>query len=71
MDPMHPGPDAALLSEEVLVELQQGLAMLKEREREALALRFAAGLKFADVGVVLGITEGAAKMLVAGAVARR
>lgn len=54
----------------MLTELQQGLAGLKDREREALALRFAAGLKLADIGVVLGITEGAAKMLVARAVSR-
>lgn len=63
-------PEAALLQEELLAELQRGLAGLSEREQEALALRFAAGLKAAEVGQILGLSEGATKMLVFRAISK-
>jgi RNA polymerase sigma-70 factor, ECF subfamily len=38
------------------------LETLRERDRQLVGLRIAAGLSFADIGGVLGIREGSAKM---------
>ncbi|MGH2728872.1 MAG: RNA polymerase sigma factor [Actinomycetota bacterium] len=56
-------PDKALYEEETLSELRLGIEGLSDRERDALALRFGAGLRASELGEVLGITEAAAKML--------
>jgi Sigma-70, region 4 len=45
-------------------ELRRHLSALSDRERDALAVRFGAGLKAAEVGAVLGVSETAAPMLV-------
>lgn len=58
------GPEGEALRREEAEELGRALAELPEREREAIALRFAGGLKAGEVGEVLGCSEGAAKMLV-------
>ena len=42
-------------------ELHALIATLPERQREALALRYAAGLNSREIGAVLGISEGAAQ----------
>jgi RNA polymerase sigma-70 factor (ECF subfamily) len=68
LDASSASPDEALLEEETLNELRSGLDELSERERDALALRFGAGLRAGEVGEALGITEAAAKMLVYRAV---
>jgi RNA polymerase sigma factor (sigma-70 family) len=65
-----PDPEEAVIREDMLTELRDQLEELGERERHALALRFAAGLRAREVGEVLGISEGAAKMLVWRAVQR-
>jgi RNA polymerase sigma-70 factor (ECF subfamily) len=62
------GLDAALLDEEVLVRLGWALAELGERERDCVALRFAGGLKMAEIAEVLGTSTGAAKMAVSRAI---
>jgi RNA polymerase sigma-70 factor, ECF subfamily len=51
-----------LLDDEVLTRLGWALAELGDRERNCVALRFAGGLKVAEVAEVLGISTGAAKM---------
>lgn len=57
-------PAAAVLHEELLATLQQSLSLLSDREREAIALRFSRGLRAAEVGQILGLSEGATKMLI-------
>lgn len=51
-------------------EVRRHLGLLTEREREALALRFAAGLSSAEVGEVLGVSDAGARMLVYRAVGK-
>jgi len=58
-------PETVLLAKEVLIEVNQALRELSERERDGIALRFGAGLKMADVGRVLGISTAATKMMLA------
>ena len=58
-------PETVLLAKEVLIEVNQALRDLSERERDGIALRFGAGLKIADVGRVLGISTAATKMMLA------
>ena len=50
--------------------LHRHLTGLSERERDALALRFGAELKAAEVGAVLGISESAARMVVYRAIGK-
>lgn len=63
-------PEIAVLQREVLRRLTVALAELNERERECVALRFAAGLKMAEVGQVLGVSTGAAKMIISRALSK-
>lgn len=59
------GPlDRIIIEQELLTSLRSALLALDDREREALALRFAAGLRIKDVGHVLGLSEGATKMMI-------
>lgn len=58
------GPEGEALRDELLVQLGRALETLQPRERDALALRFAARLTSAHIARVLGTTEGAAKMMV-------
>lgn len=62
--PTEDEPTATLLQEELLATLQQSLSLLNDREREAIALRFTGGLRAAEVGRILGLSEGATKMLI-------
>lgn len=64
------GPEDGALRDELLVQLGGALETLTSRERDALALRFAARLKNAHIARVLGTTEGAAKMMVHRAIRR-
>jgi len=61
--PADGDPETAAIRGEQLAALRQGLAALPERERDALALRFAAGLRSAEVGLILGLSAGATRML--------
>jgi hypothetical protein len=58
-------PETVLLAKEVLIEVNQALRELSDRERDGIALRFGAGLKMADVGRVLGLSTAATKMMIA------
>lgn len=64
------GPEEEALRDELLVQLGRALETLQPRERDALALRFAARLTNAHIARVLGTTEGAAKMMVHRAIQR-
>jgi RNA polymerase sigma factor (sigma-70 family) len=60
--------EAALLDEEVSTRLGWALAELSDRERDCVALRFAGGLKMAEIAEVLGTSTAAAKMAVSRAI---
>lgn len=61
-------PEESLLQEELLHQLQQALARLSDREREALALRFSGGLTSAEIGQILSMEESATKVMIYRAV---
>ena len=61
------GLEAALLDEEVLTRLGWALAELSGRERDCVALRFAGGLRMAEIAEVLGTSTAATKMAVSRA----
>jgi RNA polymerase sigma factor (sigma-70 family) len=63
-------PETVLLAKEVLIEVNQALRELSERERDGIALRFGAGLKMADVGRVLGMSTAATKMMLARSIGK-
>ena len=63
-------PAEAVERQEAASELARHLAVLSPREREAIALRFAAELPSAEVGAALGISATAARMLVHRAVVK-
>jgi len=65
-----PEPEAEALAALTMQEVRGHLADLTDRERDAVALRFGAGLKAAEVGAALGVSETAARMLVYRAVSR-
>lgn len=56
-------PDVELADRELLGSLSAAFRALDERERDALALRFAANLRAAEVAAILGLSLGATKML--------
>lgn len=62
-------PEAAAIDRERLATLAAALARLPEAQREALALRFAAGLTAREIGEVLGKTEAATQKLISRALA--
>jgi RNA polymerase sigma factor (sigma-70 family) len=68
--PAEEDPFAAAERAEGARELHRHLGGLSERERDALALRFGAELKAAEVGAVLGVSEPAARMVVHRAVGK-
>jgi RNA polymerase sigma-70 factor (ECF subfamily) len=61
--------DAAIGRAEV-EELRSHLGRLTEKERDAVALRFGGGLRAAEAGAVLGVSEAALRMLVYRAVSK-
>lgn len=63
-------PEGAALRAEGADELRRHLGLLTAREREAVALRFGAGLHSEEVGAALGVSGAAARMLVYRAVGR-
>jgi RNA polymerase sigma-70 factor (ECF subfamily) len=65
-----PGPQDAALAGESREELRRHLGRLTEKERDAVALRFGGGLRAAEVGAALGVSETAARMLVYRAVSK-
>lgn len=72
-DPVASGsadPESSALAAEQRGELGTMMRRLTDAERDAVALRFGAGLKSAEVGAALGISDPAARMLVHRAVAK-
>jgi len=77
-DPHHELPDAPTADDplaeslriERIGEVRDVLALLSEREREAISLRFAAELTSTEIGEQLGISPTAARMLVHRAVTK-
>lgn len=63
VDP-SPGPEAAALGAETRAAIHAALATLTRQQCDALALRYAADLPFAEVARALHRSEPAAKMLV-------
>jgi RNA polymerase sigma-70 factor (ECF subfamily) len=63
-------PEALMLQVEALMGVRKALASLSERERDALALRFAGGLHAWEAGLILGLSAGATKMLLFRAMKR-
>lgn len=63
-------PLAESLRTEQVGEVREMLAILSEREREAISLRFAAELTSTEIGEQLGISSTAARMLVHRAVTK-
>lgn len=61
--PSDDQPERMAIRGEQLEALRRGLAALPERERDALALRFAGGLRSVEVGQILGLSAGATRML--------
>lgn len=57
-------PQYAALSREAAQQLRAVVSQLTRDQQDALALRYGADLAFADIAVVLGKSEPAAKMLV-------
>lgn len=57
------GPEPQLLQQELLIALGTALGALSDREREGLALRFAARLSSEHIGQVLGTSPAAAKQM--------
>jgi RNA polymerase sigma factor (sigma-70 family) len=68
--PPESNPDAVVLAAEARAELRSQLWRLTPKERDAVELRFQAGLRAAEVGSVLGVSETAARMLVYRAVSK-
>lgn len=63
LDDASHGPEALVLRDEMLRQLTQAMAQLTDREREGLALRFAARLSSEHVARVLGTSPSAAKQM--------
>jgi RNA polymerase sigma factor (sigma-70 family) len=64
------GPEDHAVRTDAANAVLRRLDVLTDREREAVAMRFAAGLRAAEVGSVLGVSEAAAKMLIHRAVTK-
>lgn len=60
----NPGPEAAVAQGERLAKLARLVAALDDDRRELLQLRFVAGLSYAEIGAVVGSSEGAVKIAI-------
>lgn len=58
------GPEARFVADETAAELRRRVATLPADQRDAIVLRFAAGLTAREIGAVLGKTEAASQKLV-------
>jgi RNA polymerase sigma-70 factor (ECF subfamily) len=58
------GPEVRIVADEAAAELRQRVAALPPAQRDAIVLRFAAGLTAREIGAVLGKTEAASQKLV-------
>lgn len=60
-------PEQQALRHEVQTELRQAVQLLPAQYQEVLRLRFVHGLRFLEIGAVLGKQEGAARVLLSRA----
>ncbi len=60
----NPGPEEICLRSERPAALRRGFGAITDDQRDAVALRFLAELSFAEIGMAMGRSEAAAKMLV-------
>ena len=58
------GPEARVVADEAAAELRRRVAALPADQRDAIVMRFAAGLTAGEIGVALGKTEAASQKLV-------
>ncbi len=56
------GPDASLLQHQIIALIEQAVARLPARQREAFLLRYWEGLDQAETARVMGCTEGSVKV---------
>ena len=63
------GPETRLVADEDAAELRHRVASLPSDQRDAIVLRFAAGLTAREIGAVLGKTEAASQKLVSRGIA--
>jgi RNA polymerase sigma-70 factor (ECF subfamily) len=66
----HAEPERAALRDEEQRELRALLARLPDDQRDALALRFAGGLRSAEIAAILGKSDEATRALLSRAVRR-
>ncbi len=66
----HAEPEHAVLRAEERRELRQLLARLPEEQRDALALRFAGGLRSSEIATITGKSDEATRALLSRAVRR-
>jgi len=59
--PTDPLPDSAMTTHETPLDIGQALALLPDRQRAIVALRFLDDLPVAEVAAALGIAEGTVK----------
>ncbi len=64
-----PSPEAAIVERERLAILAAAVDQLPDLQRDALALRYAAGLTAREIGAALGKTEHATQKLISRALA--
>ena len=58
------GPEARIVADETASEVRRHVAALPADQRDAIVLRFAAGLSATQIGAVLGKSEAASQKLV-------
>ena len=66
----EPGPEALVLDAERSRELRAYVAALPDAQRDAVILRYAAGLNAREIGSVIGKSEAATQKLLTRALAR-
>ena len=66
----HPTPEEASINAEERRALREHLSQLPPVQRDALALRYAAGLTASEIGAVIGKSEEATQKLMSRAIAR-
>jgi RNA polymerase sigma-70 factor (ECF subfamily) len=64
------GPEGSVLAAERSQELRRAVAALPEAQRDAVVLRYAAGLTAREIGSVIGKSEAATQKLLTRALAR-
>ena len=66
----EPQPDVAIIRDETRVELLQAMSRLSDRERDLIALKFAAGLTNRDIAELMGLSASNVGVILYRAVRR-